>query len=297
MRSVYKSISHRALIMGSLAALLITTVWLSGCTPDKGSASLGPLPKASFTVAPVSGAVNTFALASGSQGVFGWYWDPGDGTGSKAGHASDTLYYSKHGNYRVILSVTGHGGYDTASQIVSVATDDPGINVLQGNSSGALDASSASAWTALNTGGAQTTFNFTAQGLNISNTGNTNGGVYQAVQVKAGVPYTFDATLQGAGASNSWLEFYLGTAAPAQGSDYSNNKYNSLNTWAGCGGSSFSGDINTIGCSGTGVGQGGKITFATSGTLYVVIKAGSAGGTLGTGGVMVTNISLRMPSH
>src|SRR5258708_20302509 len=106
---VYKCISHRGLIMGRLAALLITTVWLSGCTPDKGSASLGPLPKASFTVAPVSGAVNTFALASGSQGVFGWYWDPCYWTGSKAGNSSDTLYKSKHGTYRVPLSVTRHG--------------------------------------------------------------------------------------------------------------------------------------------------------------------------------------------
>jgi hypothetical protein len=297
MRPVFQSIFKVTVTRVGLAVLLMTAAWLAGCTPDKGSASLGPLPKASFTVAPVSGSVNTFALASGSQGVFGWYWDPGDGTGSKAGPANDTLYYSKKGNYRVILLVTGHGGYDTASQIVSVAADDPGINVLQGNSSGALDASSASAWTVLNTGGAQTTFNFTAQGLNISNTGNTNGAVYQAVSVKAGVPYTFSAILQGAGASNSWVEFYIGSAAPVQGSDYSDNKFNSLNTWVGCGKSVFSGDINSIGCSGTGVGQGGKITFATSGTRYIMIKAGSSGGTLGTGGVTVTNIGLWMHSH
>jgi PKD repeat protein len=277
-----------------LAGLLLTLGWLAACTPDKSEPALGPLPKSSFTVAAVTGKINTYVLSATSQGVFSWSWDPGDGTGSKVGQQSDTVYYSKKGNYKVVLLVLNKGGYDTTSQVITVANDDPGINILQG---GAMDANSQQYWTTLNTGGPQTAFNFTAQGLNISNTGNTNGGIYQAVQVKAGVQYTLTANLQGAGATNSWVEFYLGSSVPSQGADYTDNKFNSLNTWSGCGGSAFNGDVNSIGCAGTGMGTGGKVKFASSGTVYFVIKAGSSGGTLGTGGVTVTNVGLMEPSH
>jgi hypothetical protein len=274
-------------------AALLTTVWLSGCTPDSNSAGLGPLPKASFSVAPVSGAVNTFAASASSSGVFSWYWDPGDGSGQKMGNANDTLYYAKKGNYRVTLLVLGHGGYDTLSQIVQVAADDPGINVLQNPG-----LTSATNWTTLNVGGTQTSINFTSQGLNLSNGAgsSTNGAVYQAVTVKAGVPYTFTANVQGAGASNTWVEFYFGTTAPTQGKDYTDTKLWSLNTYAGCGKSAFNGDVVSIGCSGSGA-KNGQMTFSNNETIYVVIKAGSYLGSLGTGGVTVSNIGLFMPSH
>lgn len=269
---------------------------LCACTPTKGPSGLGPLPTASFTVTPVSGAVNLFALAGSSQGGFEYYWNQGTGTGSVAGSLNDTVYYNKAGTYTVTLLVVGKGGYDTTTQTINVAADDPGIDILQGSSLTTADASN---WTVLNTGGSQTTFTFTSGGLNISNGTNssTNGGVYQAVQVKANTPYTFNAVLSGSGATNTWVEFYLGTTAPVQGSDYTDNKYNSMNTWSGCGIAAFSGSINTIGCSGTGVGQGGAITFASSGTVYVMIKAGSSGGTIGTGGVTVSSITLNEPSH
>jgi PKD repeat protein len=249
------------------------------------------LPAASFSIAPVSGVTNTFAATAGTTGVFSWYWDAGDGAGLQRGAALDTLYYGKKGNYRVTLTVLGHGGYDTVSQVVQVAQDDTGVSVIQGGS-----LSSASDWTVLNTGGTQTTFSFTAQGMNMSNTGNSNGAVYQAVQVKAGVKYTFSANVQGSGASNSWVEFYIGATAPTQGSDYGDGKYYSLNTWAGCGGSSFSGNITTLSCSGSGA-SNGQVSFGQTGTMYVLIKAGSSGGTLGASGVTVTGIRLSAPSH
>jgi hypothetical protein len=194
------------------------------------------------------------------------------------------------------LLVTGKGGFDTSVQTITVAADDPGIDLLSGSG---LTPADASDWTVLNTGGPQTAFTFTAQGLNISNgaSNGTNGGIYQAVQVVSGKTYTFNATVSGSGCTNTWVEFYLGTTAPVQGSDYTDNKYNSLNTWAGCGGSAFDGDINTIGCSGNGAGQGGTVTFAQSGTVYVMIKAGVSGGSMGTGGVTVSSITLTEPSH
>jgi len=289
MQSIFSSFLHRA-ATGAGLALLLTAGCLNSCTPDNKSAGLGPLPKASFTVAPVSGAVNTFAASATGTGIFSWYWDPGDGSQRKQGGASDTLYYANAGNYRVTLLVLGHGGYDTATQIVSVATNDPGVNILQNPS-----LTTSTGWTILNIGGSVNP-TFTASGLNLSaGSGGANGGVYQAVTIKAGVPYTFSANVQGAGATNSWVEFYIGFTVPTQGNDYTDSKYYSMNTYNNCGGNAFNGNVVTIGCSGSG-GKTGVITFSQSGTAYLVIKAGT-NTTLGTGGVTISNIGLNAPTH
>ena len=265
---------------------LLATACLSGCTPDNNTAGLGSTPKASFTVTPLSGATNTFVCSAATDGVFGWYWSTGNGSPT-AGPASDTIHFAQHGNYRIVLTAVGRGGYDTASQVVSVAGDDLGNTVIAG---GTLDVASSSNWTVLNTGGAQTTFTFTSSGLVLSNSGNTNGGVYQAIQVQSGVNYKFSANVSGGGITDSWVEFYIGATVPTQGSDYSDNKIYSLNWWAGCGRTAFNGNVVSIGCSGSGP-SSGTITFPTSGTYYVVIKAGSSGGTLGSG-VTVADIAL-----
>jgi hypothetical protein len=289
MQSIFSSFLNRT-ATGVGLTLLLTAGCLSGCTPDNKSASLGPLPKANFTIAPVSGAVNTFAATSGAQGAFSWYWDPGDGSGRKQGNANDTLYYAKKGNYRVGLLVLGHGGYDTTTQIVSVTADDPGINILQNPG-----LTTSNGWTTLNISGSLNP-TFTASGLTLTApTGFVNGGVYQAVTVKAGVPYTFSANVQGAGATDSWLEFYIGFTVPAQGTDYTDSKFYSMNTYNGCGHNPFNGNVVSIGCSGSGT-SNGQITFSKSGTVYVVIKAGT-NTTLGAGGVTVSSIGLNAPSH
>jgi hypothetical protein len=276
----------RKIIFFCLTVLLLTA-GLSGCTPDNSAPALGSAPQASFTVTQLAGVNNTFVCTAGTSGVFGWYWSTGNNSPT-AGTASDTIHFAQHGNYRIILTAVGKGGYDTTSQIVSVANDDLGNTVIQG---GTLDLASASSWTLLNTGGPQTTFTFTSSGLVLSNTGNTNGGIYQAIQVQSGVNYKFSAVVSGSGINQSWVEFYIGATVPTQGSDYTDNKIYSLNWWAGCGKTSFDGNVVSIGCSGSGPGSG-TITFPTSGTYYVVIKAGSAGGTLGTGGVTVADIAL-----
>jgi hypothetical protein len=285
----YCHMRNQIFFSGSLG-LALAVICLSGCTPDNNSASLGATPKASFTVAPLSGATNTYVCTASTTGVFAWYWSTGNANPS-AGPASDTIHFSQHGNYRIVLTAVGQGGYDTASQVVSVANDDLGNTLISG---GTLNTASASNWTFLNTGGTPTTFTFTANGLVLSNTGsgaNTNGGVYQAIQVQAGVNYKFSAIVQGSGIYQSWVEFYVGATVPSQGTDYTDNKIYSLNWWAGCGINSFDGDVVNIGCSGSGP-VTGTVTFATSGTYYVVIKAGSAGGSLGSGGVMVSDILL-----
>jgi hypothetical protein len=289
MRSPFPSISNRVASGVSLAVLVTATVYLSGCTPDNKSESLGALPKASFTVAPLSGKANTYVASASTTGVFEWYWNKGDGSGSALGGSNDTIFYDFAGNYRVTLTAIGHGGYDTTSQIVQVASDAPLVNVL-GNASLTTD----SGWTTLNVGGTQTTINFTAQGLNLSNAqgGSTNGALYQAVAVKGGITYTFSASVTTTSMTNqSWIEFYFGTTTPNPGNDYSDNKLWSLNTFSGCGTTPGTVNVATSSCAGSGA-KGGQVTFPKDETIYVVIKAGSYQGFLGSGGVSITNVVL-----
>jgi hypothetical protein len=289
MPSALSSIFNRIATGAALILVVTATASLSGCTPDNKSETLGPLPKASFTIDSLAGVANTFVATAATTGIFEWYWST-SGAGGTSGPSTDTIHFSKKGNYRLTLTAVGPGGYDTASQVVSVPNDDLGNTVIQG---GFLNTASASAWTLLSTGGTTTNFTFGDDGVVLDNgtsgTANTNGGIYQAIQVQTGHTYTFSANVQGIGAQNSWIEFYIGATVPSQGTDYTDSKFFSMNTYSGCGTSTFDGDVVTIGCSGSQQGNA-KITFAKTGTYYVVIKAGSAGGALN--GVTVSDIFL-----
>lgn len=102
----------------TIAMLLV----LAGCRPESAK-DLGTPAKASFTVTPVAGKINTFALQSTSQNAFGFMWDKGNGVFAK-GKAMDTAYFPLSGNFRVKLRAYGRGGYDTTSQPVTVTIDD-----------------------------------------------------------------------------------------------------------------------------------------------------------------------------
>jgi PKD repeat protein len=104
--------------------LLAVTILLTqaGCKPEP-PVDLGEKAKASFTMTPVAGRVNTFLLTSTSQSAFGYQWDKGTGSFIK-GKAIDTAYFPLRGTYRVNLRAFGRGGYDTASQSVVIDVDD-----------------------------------------------------------------------------------------------------------------------------------------------------------------------------
>lgn len=93
-----------------------------GCKPESAE-DLGIKATASFTMSPVPGKVNTYALQSSSQNAFGYQWDKGNGSFTK-GNALDTAYFPLKGTYKVQLRAFGRGGYDTAFQMVTVTVDD-----------------------------------------------------------------------------------------------------------------------------------------------------------------------------
>lgn len=101
--------------------LLLSTVFI-GCSPESES-DLGIRATASFTVTPVAGKVNTFALQSTSQNAFNYQWDKGTGSFAK-GNQMDTAYFPLKGTYTVKLRAFGRGGYDSTAQTVTVTVDD-----------------------------------------------------------------------------------------------------------------------------------------------------------------------------
>jgi PKD repeat protein len=105
-----------------LSLFVLIAVADFGCTPDKAG-DLGMKATASFTVLPVAGKVNTYALQSNSQNAFAYQWDKGNGSFVK-GKESDTAYFPLKGTYTVKLRAFGRGGYDSTGQTVTVTVDD-----------------------------------------------------------------------------------------------------------------------------------------------------------------------------
>lgn len=147
-------------------------------------------------------------------------------------------------------------------------------------------------WTSMViTPGASFTVNADGSALAMGNGGHAE--IWQAVTVLANKPYKIDMNVAGSGASNTWFEVYVGKSKPLQRNDPNYSDYNdggkllSLNTWAGCGGSPFNGALSVISCTG----NNNTVTFSSPGTVYVLIRAGSAGGNMGTTGITLTNIN------
>ncbi|WP_423735070.1 hypothetical protein [Chitinophaga caseinilytica] len=262
------------------AAMLMTA-----CSPDAGDAELGPLPEVSFTATPMPNKPHKIIVESTTPGAFRWLWYNGVAANPIGTRSRDTLTFPEAGEYVISLRAFGKGGSATASKKMTMEGIRR-INILKGSD---METGANAHWTILNTGGDQTAIQFTGGKLVFSNTGNSNGAIYQAVTVKKDVEYIFAGKVKGNGATNTWFEVIIGTAQPEQGKDYAAFKLVSLNTWAGCGKVAFDGNLTALSCSSDGANTG-TIKFDKDGTVYLVIKAGSSGGTLGTGGIQMDDV-------
>ena len=138
-------------------------------------------------------------------------------------------------------------------------------------------------------GNANVTFTVNANGSIKAAGGNSgHAGVFQAVQVSAGRKYKIDMKAKGSGAVDTWYAVYVDTKVPTQGSDYTGSIRLALNTWTGCGKSTFDGLLSSIGC---GTNASNTITANTTGTIYIVIKCGGAN--LGAEGITAYDIDFR----
>jgi hypothetical protein len=270
-------------------AVLVAGIY-TGCKPEqfeKGNGLTAEDLNPAFSITPVAGSANKFVLqATEGAGLLGVKWDLGDGAGSNPGKAVDTAFIPDAGKYTITLTAIGKGGATkTSTQDLTVATSDPESgNLLKGADMLATDDTY---WTHLSISPGVT---FAIENGKMVAKGGNNGhaGVYQAIDVVAGKKYKVDMIVSGSGATDTWFEVYADTKMPVSGQDYSSdNKLISLNTWAGCGKTTFSGLLSAISCSG----NGSTITFPTTGKVYLVIKSGGAN--LGVTGISFTKVSFR----
>jgi hypothetical protein len=116
--------NRKALLLYATSALIFSVFAYTGCTPGS-TKDLGlPASNVSFTITAVPGKVNTYVLQATANNAFSFQWDKANGAGFKNGKQTDTAYFALKGNYTVRLRAFGRGGYDTASQSVSITVDD-----------------------------------------------------------------------------------------------------------------------------------------------------------------------------
>ncbi|WP_158829253.1 PKD domain-containing protein [Mucilaginibacter lacusdianchii] len=274
----------------AIVAMASTIIGYIGCTKERsGNNGLDANNlTAGFTITPVAGKTNTYALKAQETGVINVKWDIGDGSGLAPGKTVDTVFYPDAGKYTITLKAVGIGGVEkTATQDLTVATSDPVRgNLLQGAKMAPGDEAK---WTTLNLSAVPLTLTYANNKLTFSGGASSHTGIYQAVQVQANKKYKVDMAVSGSGATDTWFEVYVGQAVPVQGQDYNDGGTRlALNTWNGCGKTAFSGKLSAISCGGSG---GGVVSFPTAGTAYVVIRTG--GSNLGATGISVTNLELR----
>ena len=285
-----KNISKR-LFHCLMAASVLTVV--ASCkkekTEDRGLTESNL--EAGFNLTPVAGKVNTYFAQVLDSSYITHKWDFGNGS-FVAGRASQEIFLPDAGVYTITHVAVGKGGAQFSSnKQVTVATSDPakGNLVKGGKFETAADEAN---WTRISISDPAVVWTRANGKMTASGGSWGHSAIYQAITVEANKDYRFGMTVSGSGATDTWFEVYFGTAAPVNGSDYTSGGIQiALNTWAGCGGTTFNGNIAVIGCDGAIKGQNGKIRFTTAGTKYLLIKTGGAN--LGTTGISIDNVELR----
>ncbi|MFH4966211.1 hypothetical protein V8G69_14515 [Gaetbulibacter sp. M235] len=265
----------------NLMLTIVTALgFLSACQPDdvgSGNGILGPELDASFTVTAVANQTNTFTLKAVATNYIGSKWDFGKGGGTTTGKSEETVSYPDKGTYTVTHTAVGIGGQSySSSQDIIVDTSDPiAGNIIQGGKFESAD--DWSKWNILNitpvSGSAF--WAFTPGSATVSFPDPGNQAIYQAIDVDADTNYSIDMQVSSPNGINlMWFEVYCLPQVPAQGSDYGNVGAEGvwgLNYWVGCGRTPFNGLLSDLSCVGK---FHGIVSFPTSGTVYLVIKAG-----------------------
>jgi PKD repeat protein len=104
--------------------LAFVAIFSFSCKDEDYAQKLGLQAKASFKVTKVQGKVNTYLLESTSSNAYRYQWDLGVNEGLKLGGATTEAHYLAKGTYNVKLYAHGEGGYDIATQTITVEQDD-----------------------------------------------------------------------------------------------------------------------------------------------------------------------------
>jgi hypothetical protein len=262
---------NKSLLLGS------AIFFLASCSPDTADGegnglSQGPV-DGTFTVTKLTD--NKYILKTNANNYITTKWSI-DGEAFKIGKNIQDLFLPDEGIYEVKHQAFGIGGVlaGTDTKTITVPTTDPVYgNIIKG---GRFDSpADAAKWTIqkISASGAQWVLgNGTGVATVVANGGNQQA-IYQPVHVEAGQKYSIDMMASSNTAlEDTWFEVYILDSIPAQGQDVSGQVYRNINTWDGCGKSSFSDRISAIGCNAAK--NGGVYEATTTGTVYFVIKCG-----------------------
>jgi hypothetical protein len=264
----------------------------------------------SFTITPVSG-INTYLL-KGSDNLISSKWYLDKGSNEAIGKTSQLVSFPDKGIYNIIHTAIGVGGEQKSeTKTLTIDAADPvGGNLIVGGQF--KDASDFSKWKRLIYFGddgnpvqnARWTF-FPKKsptkpgGATLTSKNWEQQGLYQIINVVAGVEYQVEMAVSGEEASvNTWFEVYADAAAPAifkKNDDYTAGGAKlKLTTWCGGLKGKFSGDLTALDCD-TQLHPTRKlkgiIKFATSGPIYFIIRSG--GEKVGDSGITIQNVQVR----
>ena len=287
-----------ALVMLSFISMTL----LTACQPEDSFKDNGLVSNdldASFTITP-TGVTNRYTLQAQSiSGVLTNWWDSGDGSGLFKGKVSEEIFLPDAGTYTIAHTVVGIGGETfTSSQQLVVEQSDPNAgNLVKGGKF--ASAEDIAEWSIGGTGSSDGVWTFANGKATLTAYGWAGRGIYQAIDVIAGKTYKIDMLASStSGVSDTWFEIYCGYGVPTTTGDYNEGgKLMTINTWAGCGGSPFSGKLSVVGCD-LGVlaypNEPGKFVAPTTGTVYLVIRGG---GNDMKDGIAITNVEMRGTSN
>ncbi len=247
---------------------------------------------ASFTTTPDTANIFHFS-ANGYENIMYHEWDVDNGLGYVRGRETIEASYVYAGEYLVKHRVAGAGGVlNIDSIIITVETslvEEPSFpNLVEGGNF--ETASDIALWSVGATGSQDGVWTFENNKATLTAPAWAGRGIYQAIEVQAGVSYQIDMMVSSTtGCVDTWFEVYCGYTDPATVSeDYSEGgKLLEISTWAGTGTAAFAQKFTTIEPN---AGPKGVFTATATGTVYLVIRGG--GGDM-KDGISVTNVEMR----
>lgn len=272
----------------SALLIAVTVIVLAvGCSPteiENGNPLSNPNIDATFTTtADASG--NHITTSGQTDGILVHRWDNGDG--EFKGNSNHEFFFPDAGTYTITHTVYGNGGsFNKSMNEIIITKPDPisGNLILGGNF---LNQQDYAHWIKIDDDSAVWTFNQGSATLPLYGWIDPQAIIYQAIEVVAGKKYKIDMHIKGEVPGWAWLDVFVEPVKPVQDVNYGGNGIKPKLGFENYG-DTFQVDGLLSKIYKKGDATGAVMTFAQSGTQYLVIK-----GNGNIGPLTITNIELR----
>lgn len=278
-----------------ISLILLLSIGLVSCTQETYEAPDPITPDmldASFTVIPDTS--NLFHYSSNSlENVILHEWDVDNGLGYVRGTEIMSAVYDYAGEYLIKHRVAGVGGVISIDSTVitvdsSLVEEPTAPNLIEGGRF--ENESDIALWTIGGTESQDGVWTFENNKATLTAADWAGRGIYQAIEVKAGVSYQIDMLVSSSsGCTDTWFEVYCSNVDPSTVTgDYAEGgSLLQVNTWEGTGTAAFAQKFTTIVPN---AGPNGVFTATTTGTAYLVIRGGGANM---NDGIAITDVEMR----